>query len=129
MAVLIILGIIACIAGSYFFSSSEMSYSSCNELRLQNSQDKRAPKALYIIHHFDEALSTILIGNNLVNIASSSLTSVLILVLMGNDSLAWIGTIVVTLLIIIFGETSPRSSQRRSPIPWRLHMHRLYVRS
>jgi len=115
MAVLYIVGIIACIAGSYFFSSSEMSYSSCNELRLQNSEDKRAKKALYIIRHFDEALSTILIGNNLVNIASSSLTSVLILVLMGNDGLAWIGTIVVTILIIIFGETIPKIISKKKP--------------
>ncbi len=115
IGIAVIVGIIACIAGSYLFSSSEMSYSSSNELRLQNSEDRRAKKALYIIRHFDEALSTILIGNNLVNIASSSLTSVLIMLLTGSDSLAWIGTIVVTLLIIIFGETIPKIIAKKKP--------------
>lgn len=112
------LGIVACIVCSNFFSSSEMSFSSCSELRLENSAEKKekgADKALYIIHHFDEALSTILIGNNLVNIACSSLASVLIIMITGSDAQTWIGTVVVTILVIIFGETIPKIIAKKKP--------------
>lgn len=109
MIILLILGIVVCIAGSYFFSSSEMGYSGCSETRIRESRS-----ALYIVEHFDEALSTILIGNNLVNIASSSITSVLIMAL-ADESKAWIGTVAVTVLIIIFGETIPKIISKKKP--------------
>ena len=85
----IVAGIVACILLSGFFSSSEMAYSSCNTLRLENLADegsKSARAALWISQHFDDALSAILIGNNLVNIASSSLASVLVILLTGKVS-------------------------------------------
>jgi len=107
----LIAGIILCIAGSAFFSASEMSFSSCNELRLENLSedgDRKASRALYIVRHFDDALSAILIGNNLVNIASSSLCSVLIILLTGGSAYTWVGTAVITVLVIIFGETMPK---------------------
>lgn len=109
MTALLIIGIIVCIAGSYFFSSSEMAYSSCNEMRIKDNKP-----ALYIVEHFDEALSTILIGNNLVNIASSSITSVLIMAV-ANEDKAWIGTVIITILIIIFGETIPKIISKKKP--------------
>ena len=79
---MVIAGIVLCILLSNFFSASEMAYSSCNELRLENAAEegsRRAKIALTIIRHFDDALSAILIGNNLVNIAASSLASVLVI--------------------------------------------------
>ena len=108
---LIAVGIVVCIVLSNFFSASEMAYSSCNELRLENSAEagsKRAKLALKIINHFDDALSAILIGNNLVNIAASSLASVLLIVIAGTDKLTWLATLILTVLIIIFGETIPK---------------------
>ncbi len=108
---LIVAGIALCIAGSFFFSSSEMAYSSCNTNRLESDKEKgskRAARALHIIEKFDDALSAILIGNNLVNIASSSLGSVLVILLLGSDQYAWISTVVLTILVIIFGETMPK---------------------
>lgn len=105
-------GILICIIFSHIFSSAEMSYSSCNRLRLENARDdgsKRAGVAVKIIDNFDDSLSAILIGNNLANIANSSLGSLLVLELCnGDDSYAWVSTLVITVLVIIFGETVPK---------------------
>lgn len=106
-----ILGIILCIFGSNYFSSSEMAYSSCNRLRLEGAMEdgsKRAAIAVKIIDRYDDALSAILIGNNLVNIAASSLGSVLVLLIAGDDSYTWIATVAITVLVVIFGETMPK---------------------
>ena len=108
---LVIVGIAVCLVLSAFFSASEMAYSSCNSLRLENLRDdgsKRAGTALTITEHFEDSLSAILIGNNLVNIAASSLASVLVLLLMGSDSYTWLATLILTLLVIVFGETIPK---------------------
>ena len=69
---------------------------------------KNARTALNVARHFDDSLSAILIGNNLVNIAASSLASVLLILVIGSDSYTWISTIVLTVLVIIFGETIPK---------------------
>lgn len=108
--VLICCGILLCIIFSAFFSASEMSYSSCNTVRLENAVedgDKKAAKALKITENFDDSLSSILIGNNLVNIAASSLSSLLVIRLLGEEY-TWIATVGITLLVIIFGETIPK---------------------
>ncbi len=114
---LVIAGILLCVAGSNFFSASEMGYSSCNQLRLENSRDdgsKRAGIALRITENYDDALSAILIGNNLVNIAASSLGSVLVIMLTGGDEHAWLSTLIVTVLVIVFGETIPKISAKKN---------------
>ena len=107
----LIAGLVLCVILSAFFSGSEMALSSCNTLRLERLRDegsKRAGIALKITESFDNALSAILIGNNLVNIAASSLGSVLVIALTGSDKKVWIATAVITLTIIIFGETIPK---------------------
>ena len=84
MTTVYIVGIVLCIIASAFFSASEMSFSSCNKIRLENAMEegnKSAKEALHITEHFDDALSTILVGNNLVNIAASSLGSILVILL------------------------------------------------
>lgn len=111
MIYLCLAGLVLCIIGSNYFSSSEMAYSSCNRMRLENARDggsKRAAIAVKIIDSFDDTLSAILIGNNLVNIASSSIGSVLVILIAGDDSYAWVATVIITILIIIFGETMPK---------------------
>ena len=103
--------ILVCVFFSNFFSSSEMAYSACNRVRLENASDdgsKRAAAAVKIVERFDDTLSTILIGNNLVNIAASSLGSLAVMELLG-DGYAWVSTVVITTLVIIFGETIPTS--------------------
>ena len=114
---LIAAGIVVCIALSFFFSSSEMAYSSCNTMRLENLSeegDSRAKAANYIVTHYNDALSTILIGNNLVNIAGSSLASLFVMGLLGSSGSTWISTIAMTILVIIFGETIPKITAKKS---------------
>ena len=113
----VILGILACLCLSAFCSSAEMSYSSCNVVRLENLRDDgsaRAAAAVKITEKFDDALSAILIGNNLANIAASSLASVLVILLLGSDQYAWAATVVLTLLVIIFGETIPKITAKKA---------------
>lgn len=110
------LGILVCIILSAFFSASEISYASANKLRLKSASkdgNKRAKTALYISDNFNEALSSILIGNNLVNIAASSIATVIIIDLFGNKGTI-LSTLVMTVIILIFGEISPKTIGRKS---------------
>ena len=87
--ILLTIGIILCILLSAFFSASEMSISSCNALRVENLKDegdKKGTRAYYVLQKFDDALSAILIGNNLVNIAASSMGSVFVILLLKTDA-------------------------------------------
>ena len=117
---LVTAGILACLVFSAFFSASEMAYSSCNTLRLENLEEegsRPARAARYITEHFDVALSTILIGNNLVNIAGSALASVLVLLILGTtkgEQFAWISTAVMTVLVILCGETIPKITAKKN---------------
>ena len=115
--VLVIAGIAACVLLSGFFSGSEMAYSSCNQMRLEKLRDdgsKRAGVALKLCEGFDNTLSAILIGNNLVNIAASSLGVVLVNILTGGDGKSWLSTLIITVLIIIFGETIPKITAKKN---------------
>ncbi|MBQ4372268.1 MAG: HlyC/CorC family transporter [Firmicutes bacterium] len=113
---LLILGLILCVFLSAFFSASEMALSSANRIRLENEAEEgsgRAKTALELTEDFDDSLSAILIGNNLVNIAASSIASVLVILLLGSDRYAWISTLALTVLIIIFGETIPKITAKQ----------------
>ena len=110
MVILMVIGIIICVCLSALFSSSEMSILSSNTIRLENLMDEGdegAKLALKASEDYDNTLSTILIGNNLVNIAASSLGSVLVITLLSEKDV-WISTLVITLLVIVFGETIPK---------------------
>ena len=114
---LILLGILACVILSGFFSGSEMAFSSCSSLRLEHLRDdgsKRAGVAAKIAERFEDALGAILIGNNLVNIAASSLVTVLVVKLTGSTEKVWLGTVIITVVIIIFGETIPKITCKKS---------------
>ena len=115
--VLVFAGIFLCLCLSNFCSASEMAFSSCNVMRLENARDdgsKRAKIAVYITEHFDDALSAILIGNNLANIGASSLASVAVILVTGGDEYAWLATVILTVLVIIFGETMPKISAKKN---------------
>lgn len=114
---LVFIGIFLCLCLSNFCSASEMAFSSCNVMRLEGARDggsKRAKAAVYIAEHFDDALSAILIGNNLANIGASSLASVAVILVTGEDEYTWLATIILTLLVIIFGETMPKISAKKN---------------
>lgn len=109
-------GILTCLICSAFFSSAEMSYSACNRLRLENASEdgsKKARRAVKITDRFEDALSAILIGNNLANIAGSSLASILVMKLLG-DGYAWVATLAMTVLIITFSETVPKITAKKN---------------
>ena len=102
--------VIVLVCLSAFFSASEMSFSSTNKLRLENMVDDEiagAKLALKVAEKFDDALSAILIGNNLVNIAMSSIGSVMAILIAGEEW-TWLATTIITILVIIFGETMPK---------------------
>ena len=110
-------GILLCVLLSGFFSGSEMAYSSCSILRLEHLRDagsKRAGIAGRIAQRFEDALGAILIGNNLVNIAASSLVTVLVYQLTGGSEKVWLGTLIITVVIIIFGETIPKITCKKN---------------
>ena len=105
-----IIAAIACVALSAFFSASEMALSSANRIRLDNLADdgsRGAALAVKILDRYDDALSAILIGNNFVNIALSSLGSVIAITAFGEEY-TWLATVIVTVAVIICGETAPK---------------------
>lgn len=117
------IAIILCLMGSAFFSGSEIAYTSLNKLRMkEEGEGLSASEKLmrYIYNHYDRALSTILIGNNLVNIAATSIATVLAVNLVASmdgkitdDMASTITTVVMTVLILIFGEITPKIVARR----------------
>ena len=107
---LLFAAIVVLIGLSGFFSMSEMVFSSANQLRLENAVDNGVPGAkiaLHILTRFDDTLSSVLVGNNLVNIATSSIGSVIAVTLWG-EQWTWVMTLVLTVAVIIFGETMPK---------------------
>jgi putative hemolysin len=102
---------------SAFFSATEIAFSSLNEIKLKHmiqNGHKRAQKTLDLSENFDKVLTTILIGNNIVNIASASLATVIFIQYWGNAGVT-ISTAVMTVLVLIFGEITPKSIAKRVP--------------
>ena len=108
--------VIVMIVFSALFSSTETAYSSLNKLRLKNYEaqgNKKAGIALRLANKFDEVLTAVLIGNNIVNIATSSLSTLLFVSIFG-DGGAGISTVIITVLVLIFGEVLPKSYAKRN---------------
>ena len=106
---------VACLLLSAFFSATEMALSSANPLRLTSQAEdgsRAAERALALLERFDDALSAVLIGNNFVNIALSSLASVIAISALG-ERYAPLATAIVAVLVIIFGETVPKILAKR----------------
>ena len=102
---------------SAFFSATETAFSSLNRTRvraLAEKGNKRAQLTLELAEKYDKMLSTILIGNNVVNIAMSSVGTLLFIGLMGNTG-ASLSTLVITVVVLIFGEVSPKSLAKECP--------------
>lgn len=101
----------ACLMLSAYFSATETAFSSANTTRLKalaEKGNKNAALACKLLEHYDKLLSTILIGNNIVNILMASIGTVLFVKHYG-DAGATISTVVVTVVVLIFGEISPKS--------------------
>ena len=98
--------IIICIVLSALFSSSETAFASVNKIRLKSMADqgdKRALKALHIAEHYEDSLTAILVGNNIVNIGASSLATVVFTQWVGSAGPA-VSTVAMTILVLIFQE-------------------------
>ena len=118
---------------SAFFSSAETSMTTVNKIRIQSladQGDKRALTLLKVIEDSGRLLSTILIGNNIVNITASSLATTITMRLFGNAAVS-ISTGIITLLVLIFGEITPKTLAtihaekiadvyKRQIAPWKL---------
>jgi len=114
-SLIIIAALIVLVSLSAYFSMSEMAFASLNRIRLKNlakDGNKRAEKALTISDNFDKMLTTILIGNTVVNLLASSLCTMFFINLMVNASSEFVpsvvSTLVITLLILVFGEITPK---------------------
>ncbi len=113
----IIIGMVACIIFSAYFSATETAFSSLSRTRIKTLAEKgnkRAKLVLKLSQNYDRLLSTLLIGNNLVNIGVASLGTVLFVSVLG-DIGATVSTVVITIVVLIFGEVSPKSIAKDFP--------------
>jgi Mg2+/Co2+ transporter CorB len=108
--------IVICIIFSAYFSATETAFSTFNKIRIKNLAEKGNKKASLVMKlsdNYDTLISTILIGNNIVNILASSLATLLFVDLLKDGSLkdfaSTISTAVLTIVILTFGEISPKT--------------------
>lgn len=114
------IAIVILIMWSAFFSATEIAYSSANVLRLKNLKKEKdtlsRTLALKLHDDYENLLSSILIGNNLVNMASSALGTIIVVGWFdGNDDYAWVSTLIMTLLVLTFGEIGPKVLAKQFP--------------
>ena len=105
------LGIALLILVSAFFSGTEIAFASVNPARLKSKRQQKDSLSLLvaskIVDDYDNMLGAVLIGNNLANIAASSIATLIVMDLLG-EGYAWVATLVMTLLVLIFGEIIPK---------------------
>ena len=114
-----ILGIVLLLVVSAFLSANEMAFSSVNTMRIKSLADenaKGARKAQYICDHYDFALVCVLVGNNLVNIANTTICAYFFSKFIINPTISnLVNTVVMTIVILIFGEILPKSYAKSNP--------------
>jgi CBS domain containing-hemolysin-like protein len=112
-----VFAIVVLLGFSAYFSATETAFTSLNRVRVKNAAndgDKRARLVLDLSEEFDKVLSTILIGNNIVNITMTAVATVLFVDLYGAYG-ATVATIVTTVIVLIFGEITPKSIAKERP--------------
>ncbi len=111
--------IIICVLFSAYFSATETAFSTFNRIRVKNMAEKgnkKAARALKLSDNYDTLISTILIGNNLVNILSTSLATVLFISLVGDGNLGTtLSTVIMTVAVLLFGEITPKTLAKKRP--------------
>lgn len=113
-----LLGMVICIILSGYFSATETAFSSLNKTRIKYMAEKgskRAKRTLQLAENYDKLIATILIGNNIVNISTASIGTLLFVDLMGQELGATVSTVVVTIVVLIFGEITPKSIAKDYP--------------
>ena len=122
-SIILLAAILVLIVMSAYFSATETAFTSLNRIRMKtraDSGDRRAGRVLELAEQYDKLLSTILIGNNIVNITATTLSTVLFVRLCGSQLGPTVSTIVLTVAILIFGEISPKSLAKEAPESWAL---------
>ena len=112
-----ILVIVGLLLFSAFFSASETAFSSMNRAKLRAMAEhgsKRAEETLKLAERYDDLLTAILIGNNIVNIAMSSIGTLLFIALLGSTG-ATVSTVVITVVVLVFGEVTPKCMAKEMP--------------
>jgi len=112
-----IIVIVVLIMFSAYFSATETAFTSVNKIRLKNMAgdgDKKAENVLKLSEKYDKLLTTILVGNNIVNITMTSVATVLFIELFGAYG-ATIATVVITIVVLIFGEITPKNIAKEKP--------------
>lgn len=110
--------VLICLILSAYFSASETAFSTFNKIKIKNLADKGNKKAKLVLNisdNYDTMLSTILIGNNVVNILSASLATLLFITWIGEKSGPTVSTAVLTLIVLIFGEITPKTLAKKRP--------------
>lgn len=113
-----VIAILVLILLSAYFSATETAFTSINRIRLKNTAndgDRKAKRVLEIGENFDKLLSTILIGNNIVNITMTSIATVLFVSWYGPTLGPTLSTVVITLVVLVFGEITPKSVAKEQP--------------
>ncbi len=104
---------------SAYFSASETAFSAYNRARMKNhaqNGNKKASLALKMSENFDKVLTTLLIGNNIVNITATSISTILFSQLIHDQGLAaTVSTVFMTITVLIFGEITPKSLAKQAP--------------
>ena len=112
------IALVVLVAFSAFFSASETAFSSLNQIRLKSRAedgDASAARVLAMAEKYDKLLSTILIGNNIVNIAAASIGTIIFTKMLGAERGATVSTMVLTVVVLIFGEVTPKSLAKEMP--------------
>lgn len=109
-----------CLVLSAYFSATETAFSTINKTRMKTLAEKgnkRAKLALTLVEKYDRLLSTILIGNNIVNILLSSIATIFFIDLFKGDqeTASTVSTIVITLIVLTFGEITPKTLAKDFP--------------
>ncbi len=107
-----------CIIGSAYFSATETAFNTLNLTKTKAAAergDKTAKLILKLLSDYNRLITTILVGNNIVNIALSSMATVLFIDLLGGEIGATVSTAVITVVVLIFGEISPKTIAKESP--------------
>ena len=113
--------LVALVALSAYFSATETAFTSLNRIRLKtraDDGDKRAARTLALAADFDRLLSTLLIGNNIVNNVATTIGAVLFIQLIGSGKGPTVSATVLTIVILIFGEVTPKSLAKERPEAW-----------
>ena len=113
--------LVALVALSAYFSATETAFTSLNRIRLKtraDDGDKRAARTLALAADFDRLLSTLLIGNNIVNNVATTIGAVLFIKLIGSAKGPTVSATVLTVVILIFGEVTPKSLAKERPEAW-----------